>query len=192
MSFLFEHTWIWVVFTAIVFFIGYSMFINDKKNRTLLATVIATMVVLIGGVALERTIETDREALRRTLKEISAAIKSDDFQQVNAYIAPDATQLRGLATAGMERARLSQVYFHNIEIRVNDLTVPTTAELRFVVAFRGRGKGSSFFVSTDFEFYDQYRFTATFEKHDNRWLATDDILFDDRFPLNFTNTTSIP
>ena len=192
MSFLFEHVWIWVVLAAVVFFIGYSIFINDKKNRTLLTTVIATAVVLIGGIALERSIETDREAIRRTLNEIAAAIKADDIETVKTHIAPDASHLRGLATYGMAEANLSAVWFSNVEIKVNDLTVPTTAELRFVVAFRGRGKGNSPFVSSDFEFFDRYRFTVLFEKHGDRWLATDDILFDDRFPLNFSNTTPVP
>ena len=188
MTFLFEHTWIWVAFAAIVGFIGYSMFVNDKKNRTLLATVIATTVVLIGGVALERYIETDQEALRRTLNEISAAIRDDDFKQVNTYIAPDAAQLRGLAASGMGMAKLSVVLFRNIEIRVNDSTVPTTAELRFIVTFRGSSKDRSFLLG-DAEFYDQFRFTAIFEKHGDRWLATDDILFDDHFPLSYMNTS---
>ena len=191
MSFLFEHTWIWVVFAAIVGFIGYAQFVNDKKNRTLLMTVIATAVVLIGGIALERYIETDKEALRRTLKEISAAITSDDFAKVNMYIAPDAAQLRGLATAGMNQAKLSTVHFGNLEIKVNDATVPTTAELQFIVTFRGSSKDRSA-IWGDVEFFDRYRFTATFEKHENRWLATDEILFDNRFPLNYTNTTAMP
>ena len=191
MTFLFEHTWIWVVFAAITGFIGYSMFVNDKKNRTLLVTVIATAVVLIGGVALERYIETDQEALRRTLKEISAAIKADDFKQVNGFIAPDAAQLRGLAAAGMGMAKLSVVHFGSVEIKVNDSTVPTTAELRFIVTFRGSSKDKAFILG-DAEFFDQFRFTAIFEKHGDRWLATDDILFDGGFPLNYTNTSPMP
>ena len=185
MSFLFEHTWIWVVLAAITGFIGYSRFVNDKKNRTLLMTVIATAVVLIGGVALERFIETDQEALRRTLKEISAAITSDDFALVKTYTAPDAEKLRGLAAEGMARAKLSQVIFRNIEIKVNDSTVPTTAELRFSVIFSGRPKDVTWLGIGDAEFRDQFRFTAVFEKHDNRWLATDEVLFDDRFPLSY-------
>jgi len=192
MSFLFEHTWIWVVFAAITGFIGYSMFVNDKKNRTLLITVIATAVVLIGGVALERYIETDNEAIRRTLKEISAAITSDDFALVKTYTAPDAGHLRGLAAEGMARARLSLVNFRNIQIQVNDTTVPTTAELRFSVVFRGRPKDRTWLGMGDAEFFDQFRFTAVFEKHDDRWLATDEVIFEDRFPLSYMNTSPMP
>ena len=192
MSFLFENAWIWVVLAAIVGFIGYSMFVNDKKNRTLLVTIIATAVVLFGGLALERYIETDNEALRRTLKEISAAIRADDFAQVRTYIAPDADQLRGLAAEGMARATLSLVNFRNIEIKVNDMTVPTTAELRFSVIFRGRPKDRTWLGLGDAEFIDQYKFTAVFEKHDNRWLATDEVLFDNRFPLSYLNTSPMP
>jgi len=191
MTFLFENTWIWVVLAAITGFIGYSKFVNDKKNRTLLATILATAVVLIGGVALERCIETDREALRRTLKEISAAIKDDDFAAVNTFIAPDAEKLRGLAAAGMNQAKLSVVHFGNVDIKVNDATVPTTAELRFIVTFRGRSKNNSFLWG-DADYLDRFRFTAIFEKHDKRWLATDEILFDDRFPLNYMNTSPLP
>jgi len=192
MSFLFEHTWIWVVLAAITGFIGYSLFVNDKKNRTLLITVIATAVVLIGGVALERYIETDREALRRTLKEISAAITSDDFALVKTYTAPDAEKLRGLAAEGMARAKLSRVIFRNIEIRVNDATVPTTAELRFSVFFSGRSKDRTLLGIGDAEFHDQFRFSAVFEKHEKGWLATDEVIFENRFPLSYLNTTPVP
>ena len=191
MTFFLEHTWIWIVFAAFVGFVGYSQFVNDKKNRTLLITVIATAVVLVGGVALERYVETDREALRRTLKEISAAIKSDDFAQVKTYIAPDAAQLRGLAAEGMRMAKLSVVHFGNVEIKVNDATVPTTAELQFIVTFRGSSKDRSFMLG-DAEFLDRFRFTAVFEKHGDRWLATDDVLFDNRFPLSYVNTSPMP
>jgi len=189
MSFVFEHTWIWVVFAAIVGFIGYSRFVNDKKNRTLLITVIATAVVLIGGVALERYIETDREALRRTLKEISAAITADDLKTVLSYTSPDAEKLRGLAAEGMTRAKLSLVNFRNIQIQINDATSPITAELRFIVLFRGSPKDKAWLGIGDAEFIDQFRFTAVFEKHDDRWLATDEVIFDDRFPLSYMNTS---
>ena len=189
MTFLFEHTWVWVAVAVTVGLIGYSRFVNDKNNRTLLITVVATAVVLIGGVALERYIETDREALRRTLKEISAAITDDDFAQVKKYTAPDADQLRGLASEGMARAKLSLVNFRNIEIKVNDMTVPTTAELRFIVLFRGSPKDRTWLGMGDAEFIDQFRFTAVFEKHDDRWLATDEVIFDDRFPLSYMNTS---
>ena len=192
MSFLFEHTWIWVVFAAIVGLIGYSQFINDKKNRTLLITVIATAVVLIGGVALERYIETDREALRRMLKEISAAITSDDTKAVLSHTSPDAEKLRGLAAEGMARAKLSRAIFRNIEIKVNDTTVPTTAELRFIVFFSGSSKDRTWLGIGDAEFHDQFRFTAVFEKHDDRWFATDEVIFDDRFPLSYMNTSPKP
>jgi ketosteroid isomerase-like protein len=190
MTFLFELTWVWVVFAAIVGGIGYSMFVNDKKNRTLLVTIIATVVILIGGVALERSIETDREAIRRTLKEISAAITADDLKTVLSYTTPDAAQLRGVATAGMAQAKLSLVHFRNIEINVNDMTVPTTAELSFIVTFRGSAKGNTFLGGS--EFFDQYKFPrVVFEKHDTRWLATDEVDFDIRFPLSYGNTLPV-
>ena len=88
-------------------------------------------------------------------------------------------------------AKLSLVHFGNVEIKVNDATVPTTAELHFIVSFRGSTKDKSA-IWGDAEFFDRFRFTAVFEKHDDRWLATDDILFDNRFPLSYTNTSPMP
>lgn len=194
MAFFVEHAWIWVVFAAVVFALGYSMFVNDKKNRTLLATVLASALVLVGGLALERYIETDKEAIRRTMKEISAAIRADDLALVKTYTATDAELLRGVATAGMNQAKLSTVTFSNITIKINDSTVPVTAELHFTAAFRGRLKGNTMFGDGDF--FDRYEFTVIFEKHDDgkggvRWLATDEIIFDNRFPLKFTNSHSM-
>ncbi len=189
MSFFLENFWAWIILAAFVFFIGYAIFVNDKKNLTLFVTIIATAVILVGGIALERYIETDREAIKRTLKEISAAIKADDLTKVKSYTAPDAEKLRGVATAGMAQAKLSVVHFGNVEIKINDSTVPTTAELRFIVSFRGQAKGNTFFG--DSELFDRYRFTAIFEKHGDRWLATDDVLFDDRFPLKYSNTAPV-
>ena len=181
MAIFVESIWIWVILAVVVFVLGYSMFINDKKNRTLLLTVLASALVLCGGLALERYIETDKEAIRRTMKEISTAIKADDIALTKTYTAPDANQLRDLATVGMNQAKLTTVHFSNIDIKVNDMTVPMTAELNFTTAFRGRLKGQSMFGEG--EFYNRYPFTVIFEKHDDRWLATDDIIFDNRFPL---------
>lgn len=186
MNFFVENAWVWVVLAVIVFAVGYSIFINDKKNRTLLVTILASAVVLSGGLALERYIETDNEAIRRTMKEISAAVRADDIELVKTYTAPDAGKLRGLATAGMNMAKLTTVNFRNIEIKINDSTVPTTAELRFSVTFRGRAKKNT--VWGEGEFFNRYSFTAIFEKHDDRWLATDEVIFDNQFPLNYSNT----
>ena len=183
MAFFVESTWIWVVLAAAVFALGYSMFVNDKKNRTLLLTVLASALVLVGGLALERNIETDKEAIRRTMKEISAAIRADDLKLVTSYTAPDAEKLRSLATVGMNQAKLSTVIFSNINIKVNDATVPVTAEVFLVANFRGRLKGQTMFGESDF--FDQFQFTVIFEQHDKRWLATDDIIFDPRFPLKY-------
>ena len=188
MAIFVESVWVWVILAVVVFVLGYSMFVNDKKNRTLLLTVLASALVLCGGLALERYVETDKEAIRRTMKEISTAIKADDIALVKTYTAPDADQLRDLATAGMNQAKLTTVNFSNIDIKINDMTVPMTAELDFTASFRGRLKGQTLFG--DGEFFDRYNFTVIFEKHDDRWLATDDIIFDNRFPLKFIKTQS--
>ena len=188
MAIFVESVWVWVILAVVVFILGYSMFVNDKKNRTLLLTVLASALVLCGGLALERYVETDKEAIRRTMKEISTAIKADDITLVKTYTAPDANQLRDLATNGMNQAKLTTVHFSNIDIKVNDATVPVTAELDFTAAFRGRLKGQTMFGEG--EFFDRYNFTVLFEKHDNRWLATDDIVFDGRFPLKFIKEQS--
>lgn len=183
MALFVESVWIWVVIAAVVFAFGYSMFVNDKRNRTLLVTVLASAIVLCGGLALERYVETDKEAIRRTMREIATIIKADDLERVKTYTAPDAEQLRDLATRGMGMAKLTVVNFSNINIKLNDATVPMTAELNFTAAFRGRTKDSSLFGDGDF--FNQYQFTVLFEKHGDRWLATDDIIFDGRFPIKF-------
>jgi hypothetical protein len=189
MAIFVESVWIWVVLGIVVFAVGYSLFVNNKKSSTLLLTVLASAIVLFGGLALERYIETDNEAIRRTLKEISAAIRSDSIEQVKTYTAPDAEKLRGLATAGMNMATLSTVNFSNVEIKVNDATVPVTAELRFTVTFRGRSKNNPLWGEG--EFFNRYKFTAIFEKHGNCWLATDEVIFDPQFPLSYSNTSFV-
>ncbi|MDR1385224.1 MAG: hypothetical protein LBJ67_15450 [Planctomycetaceae bacterium] len=182
MNFFFEYQWIWVVFAGVAFAIGYSAFINNKQNKTLLTTIAAAVVVLIGGLTLEHFIITDKETIHQTLRGISAAIRADDIEKVKSFTTPDAVVLRDVATRGMTQVKLTTVNFSNVTIKINDATSPVTAELSFIVFFRGKLKGNSMFG--DGEFFDRYSFTALFEKNGDQWLATDDVRYDQRFPIS--------
>ncbi|MDR1492768.1 MAG: hypothetical protein LBT05_08610 [Planctomycetaceae bacterium] len=182
MNFLFEHQWIWIVFAGAVFVLGYSAFVNGKRNKTLVLTVAASLTALIGGLTLEHFIVTDRETIRQTLREISAAIRADNIEKVKSFITTDADVLRGVAERGMSQAKLTTVNFSNVEIKINDATSPVTAELSFTVFFRGKLKGSSIFGNSDF--FDRYSFTVIFEKNGDKWLATDAVKYDQRFPIS--------
>jgi ketosteroid isomerase-like protein len=182
MNFFFEHQWIWIVLAGIIFVIGYSTFLNNKQNKTLFLTIAAAMIVLVGGLALEHFIITDKEAIRRTLRDISAAIRADNLEKVKSFTTPDAFVLRDVATRGMAQAKLTTVNFTNVNIKINDATSPVTAELSFTVFFRGRLKGHSLFG--DGEFFDRYSFIALFEKNGDQWLATDNVKYDQRFPIS--------
>ena len=186
MSLLFESKLFWIIAGIITFGIGYGFFANSRSNKTLLITLISTAVVLVGGLTLEYFVVTDAETIRATFRQVSSAICDDDLDRVKTFIARDADQIRGVAVSGMSQARLDVVNFSHFEIQVNDATVPTTARVGFMVTFHGRLREGTLLSGQPFG--ERYHFTVTLEKSGKRWLVTDDVVFDDGFPLSYGNT----
>ncbi|MCL2346642.1 MAG: nuclear transport factor 2 family protein [Planctomycetaceae bacterium] len=189
MSLLFESKLFWIIAGIITFGIGYGFFANSRSNKTLLITLISTAVVLIGGLTLEHFVVTDAETIRATFRQVSTAICDDDLDRVKTFIVPNADHIRGVAVSGMSQARLDVVNFSNFGIQINDATVPTTAQVSFTVTFHGRLKEGTFLSGQPFG--ERYHFTVTLEKSEKKWLVTDDIIFDNRFPLSYGNTQPV-
>ena len=127
-----ESIWIWFGLAFVVGIIGYSLFLNDRKIRTLGMTVGATVAVLAIGLALYYFVDTDRKSIHRMLTGLAATIERDNLDGIlEHYVAQRATQTRGLARANMAVVRVTSARFRDLKVDVNHLTSPPTALVSF-------------------------------------------------------------
>lgn len=111
-------------------------------------------------------IETDREAIKRTINEVAEAIEQNDHARVFSYIHPGAGE--GIARA---RAELPQYEFSDARvtrvksISVNQETSPPTALAEFNVVVAVRRSGQNVKVARFVKVY--------FMQENGRWLVRD-------------------
>ena len=140
------------------------------RRGVLLVAVVGVLALVGLGVLVERLVVTERERVEMTLDEGIAALKSNNLKRVYAVLAPSAEGVRRQVQMGYALVTITDVSLHNIEIELNDLTSPPTAEAKFDVVVYFRGKSSMIT-------HDRWpgKFTLHFEKQGERWLVVDPV-----------------
>lgn len=147
--------------------VGLAVFIwLQTAHRAALQASIALGLLTIVLVVLSLQVETDREAIRRTLDEVADALERNDFEFVYSYMHPN-------AEAGVQRARgelpnytFSEARVTRVkEIQVNHTTTPNTAIAEFNVFVKVGTQGQSFNVPRFVKIY--------FMKRGERWMVRD-------------------
>ncbi len=77
MSFLLENYWFWIMAAVIVAVVGYVVFLNDRKPRTLGMGLGAVLLVLALGSVLYFCVDTDRKSISRTIASLATNIEND-------------------------------------------------------------------------------------------------------------------
>lgn len=130
----------------------------------------AVAILTAGALAVEAIVVTDREAIERQLDRGAAAFVRGDVEAVLALIAPDAVTTRNRATFILQRLKFDWIKFRNLQIEVNRLTSPPTAEAKFRVAFHFEDREGIYPYR-----YDEVGLIVEFMLTENGWLATDHI-----------------
>jgi len=109
-------------------------------KRFLLVLLFAMLALTAGFVFLERSVETDREQVDRTLHQIARDIERNDRDALLAHIHSKAVDFRQEAAAEMGRYEFEQVKIKsNLQIEVDASTDPKTAIAKFNVVVVGSG-----------------------------------------------------
>ena len=127
-------------------------------KRILLVSLVAMLALTAAGIMLERSIETDREQIDRTLHQIARDIERNDRRAVLAHMHSQAVDKRQAAAAEIERYEFEQVKIKsNLQIEVDASTEPKTAIAKFNVvviasgALLGKRRRVPRYVTLEFE-----------------------------------------
>jgi ketosteroid isomerase-like protein len=147
----------------------------STRRGVLLAAMAGVLVIVLAGLGLERWVVTQRERVETTLDGVVAALESNDVNEVLQYVAPDAVYTRGRAYFAMSLIEITDAKIHSLQITINELTSPPTAEASFngVVYYRDRTG------QIPYEYYSS-PFTVEFRKEGDRWLITNHVERDRR------------
>jgi hypothetical protein len=127
-----------------------------------------TMLVVLGGVLLERMVVTERELVEQTIDEAAAALEANDEHRVFEYIVPSAIELRALVHTGLQRAEVTRAKITGLDIDINDLTSPPTAEVHVhgSLSFKDRHGESPF------DSYPINQLSLNMRRDPQRWIIT--------------------
>ncbi len=145
------------------------------RRAVLLAPMGVVAVLVLAALALERWILTDREQVEAALSGVEAALEANDVDRVFQYVAPEASFTRRQAQWALGFIRVRDVKMHSLEITVNELTNPPTAEARF--------NGVLYFDDRSGQILHEYYsspFTVEFRKEGDRWLISDHVVHEMR------------
>ena len=111
-------------------------------KRPLLVLLVAVLALTVAGVVLERSVETDREQIEKTLHRIARDIERNDRPAVLAHIHSRAALIRQAAATETAAYEFEQVNIKsNLKIDVDASAEPKTATAKFNVVVIGSGGG---------------------------------------------------
>ncbi|HJT30546.1 MAG TPA: hypothetical protein VJ783_00660 [Pirellulales bacterium] len=140
-----------------------------KSGRAALLLVMAGVLVLVlGGVFVERMVVTEREEIEATLDGVSQELEANNIEGVLSWIDPASGGMREDVRARVSQARISEVRVFDLNVSINHYVTPPTAQAYFTGRIRGRyrGEGSSG------EGMLLRRLTVDFRQAGDRWLIT--------------------
>jgi len=92
-----------------------------RKKSSFIAVGAAVLLIVL-GIAIERLVETDREAIESALKGAVEELEANDLEATLAYISEDAKETRMLTRFGSEHFHVDYAAARDLEIVVNPLT----------------------------------------------------------------------
>jgi hypothetical protein len=146
----------------------------NTRRRGLLVAMLAVLLLVAGGVGVEWWVVTDAERIEDALIGAAQALEADDLAAFDQYLAGSATRTRSRAAYALGLVEIDRFRITHLDIALNRLTSPPTAQARFfgAVHYRGRAEAIS---------YGIYRaeFTVTLQLDNGRWLITDHVEHDE-------------
>jgi len=146
----------------------------------LLWPMIGVLLLVLAGVALEWLVVTDRERVEAAIDDAAAALETNPKgesrrRMIDTYIAESDHASRALLGWALDRVQINRIKITNLEISINRLTSPPTAEAELTgyCAFKDR-KGEYLREGQPIEFTLELR-----EVEPGRWLVAGHTWHDD-------------
>jgi hypothetical protein len=142
------------------------MLMQSGRGKYLLAMIGVGLIVVI-GLLVEHFVITDRKAVRQTLDAAVVAVRRNDVNGLLDCIAPSAKGPRDESRQLVSLVDVEEGHISDLEIKVNRLTSPPTAEAKFLAVGRGRDRTGEF----PYQGFAQ-RVVVQLQLQGNRWLVT--------------------
>ena len=158
-----------IFFGVIVMAVLAAVAVTYQRGVVLLA-MLGVLLLVAGGVVLERLVVTEVERVEASLDGVAAALEANDLNGALQYVSPSADQTRSRAGEVLRWVRFTEVKVNSLEITINDLTSPPTAEAKFTGVFHFQDRTGKLFR-------ESYAMGLTVELRleGDRWLITNHI-----------------
>jgi hypothetical protein len=165
MSFLLEEPWTVIglgIFAELLLAVA---FFKTRRGAVLVGmggVLIAVLLLML----LEWFVVTEREAVENTIYDAAKAAQSGKAEQLLAFIAPEARQIRDQVRSYMGSVELRSVSIHTLEVRLDRGTPPMA-----VASFTARVSVDAKSVTLAREEY-LLSMDVTLHKEGDKWLVT--------------------
>jgi len=168
-----ESPWPWLLIGIVAEAILAAALVTTRRGA-LLWGMLGVLGFVVGGVVIERLVVTEREQVEAAMDGIVSALNANDLDRLlRDYIAPDAYTTRARANWALNRVEIQKANYHNLQVTINHLTSPITAQAEFDGNVRYQDRLREF----PYGFYEA-RFVVELELRDRRWLVTDHVEYD--------------
>ena len=173
-----ENIFVWMIVAFALVFTGYAIAKGTNKIAWLWSGVGAGALAIVLGVVFVYFVQTDAKRVRRTITELSLAVRSNDVDKVCSFVAKSAERTKRNARVSMAMATIDATKITSYKLEeLNRSTSPPRAR----VSFRATVSGKSQFV-------DAYPFTVVVDftvvelrlEKDGVWRVTDNCEY--RYP----------
>jgi len=142
------------------------LLLQTGRGKFLIAMI--GVAALVGvGLIVEHFVITDRKAVTQTLDAAVAAVKKNDINGVLDCISPSAQEARDKSRWLLGLVDVQEGHISDLEIKVNRLTSPPSADAKFLAVGRGKDRKGEW----PYQGFAQ-RVTLTLRLEGGRWLVT--------------------
>ena len=160
-----------VIFFGIIVEGILAIMLFSTRNGLLVWAMLGVLVLVRAGVALEMLVVTEVERVEATLDGVTRALEDNDTTRLlERYVHSSAVNTRRRALSAMQMVEITSAKISGLEITINRLTSPPTADARFRGVVR-------FEPQTEMVHYRYYaaNFRVELRLEHDRWLITDHI-----------------
>ena len=101
------------------------------RRGYLLWAILAVLLLTVAGLIAERLTITESKRVKQTLYSVAEAIEANSLDRLRQYVAPSATATLNQAAYYLRSVHFNEVRLRNMEVTINKLTSPPSAEARF-------------------------------------------------------------
>jgi hypothetical protein len=144
MNWLYEQPLI-IVVLGVAFILGLGAAWSASGRNELLYSMAGVLLLVIGGLVVERMVVTDREAIRATLQQIARDVQSNNHRAVTRHVYSGAPELKHKAEAELPNYHFTECRISKVnELNVDPSAEPRSAIVEFNVIVSGTFRHSGF------------------------------------------------